>query len=420
MMPIQPMSIGFMAGSFPTISETFVLNQVTGLLDRGHTVRPISLGPPREDQPRHDQVEAYSLQELTTVLMRYSKWRRLAMAPLMAGQILRSKPKVLLRALDVTEYGRAAMTCQLLEQVYRFETSGIADSVDCMVCHFGPVGARAVTLRDVGMFQAPIVTFFHAYDLTTPRFQEGDVYKRLFETGELFLAISEHARRLLIGLGCPEERIRIHHMGVDCGRFSCHERRYNGGPVRVLSVGRMVEKKGHLCGLEGVSAAVETGAPVEYTIVGDGDLRPEVESSVSDLGLEEHVRLLGWQPQEAVVQLMYDHDILMMPSMTAANGDEEGVPVVLMEAMATGMPVLASRHAGIPELVRDGESGMLVAEGDSKALGEALVSLAATPEKWPQMGRAARQIVEREYDIEVLNADLEDILWELSECGHRR
>jgi len=409
----QPLRIGLMANRFPTISETFVLNQVTGLLDRGHTVLPVSVSPPREDQPRHDLMEAYSLQELTTVLMRYSKWRRLAMAPLMAGQMLRSKPKALLRALDVTEYGRAAMTFRLLEQVYHFETSGIPDSVDCMVCHFGPRGAKAVTLRDIGMFHAPIATFFHAYDLTTPRFREGDAYERLFEVGDLFLAISEHARRLLIGLGCPEERIRIHHMGVDCGRFSYHERRYNGGPVRVLSVGRMVEKKGHLCGLKGVAAAVEAGVPVEYTIVGDGDLRPQVESSVSDLKLDEHVRLLGWQPQEVVVQLMYDHDILMMPSKTAADGDEEGVPIVLMEAMATGMPVVATRHAGIPELVRDGENGILVPEKDSAALGRALVDLAGNHAAREAFGRAARETIECEYDIDKLNDRLEAILGSL-------
>lgn len=417
---VEAMEIAVMSGAFPSVSETFVLNQITGLLDMGHVVHPISLSRPKADQPRHDLVSEYSLEQITTVLNPHSKWARLAMAPVMAGVLAVSAPRTLRGAIDVDTYGRHAASGRLLEQAYYVLRSGVVNALDCVVCHFGPVGAEAVALRDIGAFDAPVVTFFHAYDLTTPEYRQRNVYRRLFAAGDLFLAISDHARQLMIGLGCPEERIRIHHMGVDCGRFTYRARRYGGGPIRVLSVGRMVEKKGYMHGLSAISHVVDMGVPVEYTIVGDGPQLADIEAAVTSLGLRNHVRLLGWQPQEAVLELMYEHHLLMMPSVTAANGDEEGVPVTLMEAMATGLPVVATRHAGIPELVQDGRSGILVPEDDVVSLADALSRLARIPQEWPTLGLRGRRIVESEYDIAVLNRTLADILVEVISQNDRQ
>jgi colanic acid/amylovoran biosynthesis glycosyltransferase len=111
----------------------------------------------------------------------------------------------------------------------------------------------------------------------------------------------------------------------------------------------------------------------------------------------------GRQGQEAVREGLAQADVLVAASVTAADGDEEGIPNVLKEAMASGMPVVGTRHAGIPELVEDGISGWLVPERDVAALAAALARLAAEPERWASMGRAGRAKVEREYDIHRLN-----------------
>jgi colanic acid/amylovoran biosynthesis glycosyltransferase len=138
-------------------------------------------------------------------------------------------------------------------------------------------------------------------------------------------------------------------------------------------------------------------------VFGDGALRESLMALTAELGLHEQVLFYGRQGQEAVRDGLAHADVLVAASVTAADGDEEGIPNVLKEAMASGMPVVGTRHAGIPELVEDGISGWLVPERDVAALAAALARLAAEPERWASMGRAGRAKVEREYDIHRLN-----------------
>jgi colanic acid/amylovoran biosynthesis glycosyltransferase len=138
-------------------------------------------------------------------------------------------------------------------------------------------------------------------------------------------------------------------------------------------------------------------------VFGDGPLRERLGMLAADLGIADRVAFEGRQGQEGVREGLARSDVLVAASVTAADGDEEGIPNVLKEAMASGMPVLGTRHAGIPELVEDGVSGWLVPERNEPALAEALVRLASEPERWAAMGRAGRAKIEREYDIDRLN-----------------
>jgi colanic acid/amylovoran biosynthesis glycosyltransferase len=127
------------------------------------------------------------------------------------------------------------------------------------------------------------------------------------------------------------------------------------------------------------------------------------------LNIRDRVKLLGWKRQEEVVALLSGADILLAPSVTGADGDQEGIPVVLMEALAQGVPVLSTYHSGIPELVQDGQSGFLVPERDVAALADKLGYLVQHPECWPELGRAGRRYVETYYDINKLNDQLVDL-----------
>jgi colanic acid/amylovoran biosynthesis glycosyltransferase len=173
-----------------------------------------------------------------------------------------------------------------------------------------------------------------------------------------------------------------------------------------LTVGRLVEKKGLEYAVRAVALARRTCPNLRYEIIGDGPLRPALGELVDKLNLAPIVSLLGAADCDFVRRKMAATDLFMLPSVTANDGDQEGIPVSLMEAQACGLPVLSTRHSGIPELVADGESGFLVAERDVEALASRLTYLIEHPESWPRMGRAGRTIVESRFNIEALNRDL--------------
>jgi len=168
-------------------------------------------------------------------------------------------------------------------------------------------------------------------------------------------------------------------------------------------VGRLVEKKGIGYVLDAVRRLIDSGIAVEYELAGEGPLRERLEAEGHRLGIGQRVRFLGWQSQQQVREALDRADLLVAASVTADNADEEGIPNVLKEAMAIGVPVLSTRHGGIPELVEDGVSGILVPERDAEALARELAGLAARPERRAELAGAGRVRVERDYDIERLN-----------------
>ena len=154
---------------------------------------------------------------------------------------------------------------------------------------------------------------------------------------------------------------------------------------------------------------------LEYKIGGDGPLKNYLQGLIDSLNLSEKVKILGFQMQENVRKLIEDADLFLAPSVTSQDGDIEGIPVAIMEAMARGLPILSTRHAGIPELVEDGESGFLVPERDPNALAEKLTYLMQHQDLLPVMGKAGRDFIEKYHDINRLNDQMVGIFRHLSE-----
>jgi colanic acid/amylovoran biosynthesis glycosyltransferase len=392
----------FLTGPFPVLSETFVINQITGLIDRGHEVR-IFARRPSGSSPVHPVVERYRLLERTTY------WPSQPRPPILrvlkaAGLLIRhvAALPMLLRTLDASRFGRTARSLDLF-----YWAAGLAPrrSFDIVYCHFGWNGLYASMLREVGALSGKLVTVFHGADVSWQLQAFGtEVYRPLFAKGDLFLPISEHWQRKLAGLGCPAERLRVHRMGIDPERFAPRERGLAPGQaVKLLTISRLVEKKGVEYGIRAVGQLVARGRDVRYTIVGDGPLRRTLEELIERLELGERVSLAGPRDHDAVHEALAWAHIAVAPSVTSRDGDQEGIPVSLMEAMAMGMPVVSTVHSGIPELVRDGVTGRLVPERDVDALAGALADLIDHPETWPAMGRAARQHVVEHFAIAALN-----------------
>ena len=276
---------------------------------------------------------------------------------------------------------------------------------DVCYCAFGMDAPHALRLRRVGALGGELVVAFRGADTTKYVARRGPrVYARTFREARLLLPVCEFLARRIVQLGAPAERVVVHRTGIDLRRWPYRERHpAEPGSLRLVSVGRLVEKKGIAQVLAALPLLVDRGVCVEYRVFGDGPLRERLSALAADLGIDDRVRFEGRQGQEAVREGLAAADVLVAASVTAADGDEEGIPNVLKEAMASGMPVVGTRHAGIPELVEDGVSGWLVAERDEAALAAALARLAVEPERWAAMGRAGRAKVEREYDIHRLD-----------------
>jgi colanic acid/amylovoran biosynthesis glycosyltransferase len=199
-------------------------------------------------------------------------------------------------------------------------------------------------------------------------------------------------------------------MGVDCKRLLFTPRQLdetNG--VRLVSVGRLVEKKGFEYAIRAVANLLEFYPDIEYTIVGDGPLKERLQELVQKLHVSDVIHFVGQRKQEEVIDILARSHVLLAPSVTAEDGDQEGIPVTLMEAMAVGLPVLSTLHSGIPELVQDGVSGFLVPERDMDALSNRLAYLIEHPEIWPEIGLQGREFIEEHHNINKLNDRLVEI-----------
>lgn len=154
---------------------------------------------------------------------------------------------------------------------------------------------------------------------------------------------------------------------------------------------------------------MKTYQNIEYNIVGNGPLMENLQQLIETLNVSNSVKLVGWRQQLEIIDLLKSANILLAPSITSKSGDQEGIPVTLMEAMATGLPIVSTQHSGIPELVENGVSGFLVPERDVDALIEKLGYLIEHPNIWSAMGKAGRAYVEKHYDINKLNAQLIEV-----------
>jgi colanic acid/amylovoran biosynthesis glycosyltransferase len=393
------MRIAVLASEFPVLSETPFLNQITGLARRGHEVTILAERPQAGVQ-FHPDIERLRLSARYPVaLPNRGRWR--AAAKLLLSRSARDR-RVLLRTLDPFRFWRRAWTLQEFRGA-----AGVLPSVRYDVCYaaFGQDGLRALRLGRSGALAGPLAVAFRGADITKfVAIRGGRVYNHLFRRAALLLPVCDAFARRLQVLGAPAGRVVVHRTGIDLTRWRWRDRGGDpDGPLRLVSVGRLVEKKGIGYVLEAVRRLRDEGVAAEYEIVGDGPLRTELEAGARRLAIDDRVRFLGWQSQDQVAQALERAQVLVAASVTAGNADEEGIPNVLKEAMAVGLPVVSTGNGGIPELVEDEATGLLVAERDAEALAARLEGLAKHPERRAALARAGRTRVERDYDIERLN-----------------
>jgi colanic acid/amylovoran biosynthesis glycosyltransferase len=373
------MKIAILVRRFPVVSEQFVLDQMIGLLDRGH------------------EVDIYCAERGSPPEMRSDVLRHKLM----------DRTRVLFRGFPeaISFVKRLGLPTPFLKQ----------KSYDIIHGQFGPDGVRGLLLRDLGFFSGKLIVSFRGYDVSKyPAGPNRRVYDRLFERGDLFLAVCRHIKDRLIGLGCNEEKVLVHRTGVDCSKLRFAARRLDHtGEIRLVTIARLVEKKGLEYAIRAVGKLVSRWSDIRYTIIGDGVLREDLQQLIRQLGLTGTVKLLGWKNHHEAIEILNRSHILLSPSVTAKTGDQDGIPNALKEAMALGLPVIGTMHAGIPELITDGVSGLLVPERDVEALADRVAYLIDHPDVWPDLTMAARAVVEKHYDLTKLNDQLVEMYRQL-------
>jgi len=327
------------------------------------------------------------------------------------GHVVKSdlwkSPLVILSALNFMKYGRDAASLKLLIACSRVYSARDYDVVHCQFANLGPFVSK---LKNIGALSGRLLVSARGFDVTKHLVDKPGLYDGLLNDAERFLPVSSSLKQTLLALGSDEAKIEVVHSGMNVASFPfvIHEIDTTK-TVKLLSVGRLVEKKGFEYAIQAVSLLAKQGVKIEYVIIGDGGLRNKLESLVAELKLMGVVHFAGACSHEEVKAHFASADIFLAPSVVALDGDQEGIPNVLKEAMAVGVPVISTYHSGIPELVEHGVSGLLVSERDAEGLMAAIKQMLADKERTRTMTFSARTKVETAFDNQVINARLNDI-----------
>ena len=397
----KKMKVAFIVNVFPSLSETFILNQITGLIDLGHDV-DIFAQRRGSDGKIHPDVSNYNLMQGThlPVYIPVSRAKRLAKAILLILKKahIRDLP-VIFRALKIRPFGP-----ETLYKIIPF----LGKKFDILQCHFGPNGNFGIFLKNIGV-KGKLITMFHGYDIRLGITEGNSIYRKLFEKGDCFLAHSEYSRGYFSEAGVSAEKIIVHPVGVDIDKFSYSSNGRHKNIVRILTIARLVEEKGISCGIMAFDKLLKNnpGTKLEYRIIGAGPLEEELKKLSESAGLSKTVNFIGSKHREGIIEELRQADIFLLPSIA------EGLPVSVMEAQAVGLPVVATSVGSVSEVVINGRTGFVVLPEDTNALAERLQYLIEHPEIRVEFGKNGRKHIEENYDITKLNKKLESIYAQL-------
>jgi glycosyltransferase involved in cell wall biosynthesis len=281
--------------------------------------------------------------------------------------------------------------------------------------HFGTGGVYAVPFaRRHGL---PLIVTFHGFDVpllaSAERFYPKYWPYAALGTGvlrqmALGLCASKELYEILREIGVPADKLRVHRIGIDLGRFAPLARDPAAEPL-VVMIGRFVPKKGLVYGIRAFARVRRRLGRGRLVVAGDGELRQALQAAVREEGIEAEVSLPGNLPHGEVAALLAQADVLLAPSVTTVDGDRESGNLAVKEASATGVVPVGTWHGGLPEIIEDGATGFLVPERDPEALASRLETLLLEPDLRRRMGEAARRKMQTEYDNQARVAALEEV-----------
>lgn len=286
-----------------------------------------------------------------------------------------------------------------LKSIKKPESFVISQNIKILHAHHGNLGVLLLPFaQEAGV---PLVCSFRGKDTVV---QSKDAYNKellkLFESGTNFFPVCQHLADRIIDLGCPPEKVRVLYGGIDLDKFQYIAPQESKEHINILSVGRLVEKKGHHILLQAYAKVREKYPNTSLTIIGEGYYKDYLEKLAQQLKLGNSFTLYNHIQYDQVADHMKKADLFVAASLTGKDGDLEGIPNTLKEAMATGRPVISTYHAGIPELVTNKHNGILVQENNIDELAQALEYMLEKREDWKKYSKNARNTIETKFNLQ--------------------
>jgi glycosyltransferase involved in cell wall biosynthesis len=387
------MKITYLTSKFPLLSETFIYEELLALQKLGHQVDMfVFYNTGKKSHKYTDEVEQlvtylpniFSNEHLRAqvhFLRSHFKKYRTALTEIIR-ETWRS-PKLLGKSLYAYSKG-ILLAYQLLDH-----------PPDHLHAHWATMPTSAV--HTAGHFlEIPYSFTSHAWDI----YKQPLMLSKKFEKAAFAVTISEYNKRFLSDqYSGADEKTFVVRCGINLERFKYVTAQNDVNPPNILFVGRLIEKKGAEILIQACSQLKKGGFAFQCIIVGDGPLQPELEKQVQRLDLVEEVLFTGGLDQDSLMAYWQTASVFVLPCLVAANNDRDGIPVALMEAMALGLPVISTTVSGIPELIENRISGLLVPPGDSTELAEAVIQILSDKDQAIVYARRARVKIEREYNI---------------------
>jgi glycosyltransferase involved in cell wall biosynthesis len=387
---LRPPRLLYLVSLFPCWSETFIVREIAALIAAGADVRILSLKPPSEKLvhpeaerllPRVRHPPSPGLAALRRAAALVAHPRALSSLALALGRALGRRPIELAKSLEAV-----ARAIEQLDWIRQFDP-------DLVHAHWASYPSTAAMMLG-RLLGKPFGFTCHAHDI----FVHDHLLREKIESAAVPVTISRYNVEWLAAqvTARARDRMKVVHCGVDLPTWTFKET--GREEDLILTVGRLDPIKGFEILIDALAELKRRGRRFRCQVIGEGPLRRDLEARIDRERLSELVELVGARPQTEVRAALSAATIFALPSLIAPDGDRDGIPVSLMEAMAAGAPVVSTRVSGIPELIEEEREGLLVSPGDSRALADALTRLLDDAALRRRLATGARAKVEREFD----------------------
>ncbi len=391
-MPESTRRIGYVLKVYPRFSETFILNEVLALEAAGADLELFSLRPPVDGRFHEALAEVRApVSYLPTHHKAADVWSTLQDG--LAGLPALPTGLPLLLQLPVDDAAQAVLLAGRIRQ------RGITH----LHAHFGSM-ATSVARAAAQLANISYSFTAHAKDIFHESVDDEELRRKLRDASAVVTVSDYNLHHLRSVYGAAAGRVVRIYNGLDLTRYryTSPERR----PAVVAGVGRLVQKKGFCYLVEAIALLAAAGREIRLDVVGTGEEEAALKAQVSALGIEEHVRFCGPLPQAQTRTVISEAAVLAAPCIVGEDGNRDGLPTVLLEAMALGTPCVATPVTGIPEAVHADVTGLLVPEGDPRALAAAIARMLDDPQLRCRLATRARALVEANFDVHRNSADL--------------
>lgn len=397
------MKLVYLLNEFPILTENFIIYEIQALLARNVDVRIVSLAKPCEEKTS-DIPNNQGFDQAIHYIKKYSNrkvhilYTLFWLLRLLCKGRFNSVFKLFTDNSQLNVYSRF----DLLNIAYQIENTHPSSSL--LLSHFGPLGKLAASMKYYGLIEHKVATIFHGYDISSYLLEKGErTYDLLFKQADKLLFVSQFFANKAIKLGAPKDLVEVFHMSIDCKRFSFSPRPYPIDNIfKFITVGRLTSKKDHTSLVSAFSRLCDINPNIQLklNIIGDGPDYQKIKDKIDTLGIARLVTLHGALQHDRVKDLLDESNVFVLNCVTASNGDEEGIPCSIMEAMALGIPVISTQHSGVSELVEHMKSGLIANENDVESLFHMMQKMIDSSELWEQFTYKARVKVEQEFEQE--------------------